>query len=278
MAAKDQDYLGVSPDWQNAGNWSTGVPVANDNVRLTDSSQALTTNLNQSAITPPYDLLHLSETMTGNLGGTGNPLIVDADTVTCRSGAQESWFRGTYPQFIAAPRLLTANACVIDTVAPELLTNLYVQRGLVTLLDSSVITNGFMLAEGSSAKLIVQANTVFSGDLHINAGRVILDGEVDGTVFLNGGVLEMTENADVNDLVQTGGTCEFDDGDFTGSVIIHAGHFNGSRHGKFTLIPDMKILSNVAHVNLRTQVGAIDITTFLQIGTAKVILDDGKTY
>lgn len=226
--------------------------------------------------------LFSAETMTGNLGGTGNPLKIDATTVTCRSGAQEFWIKGTYPEFIAAPKLLTPNACVIDTITPELLTNLFVQRGRVTIVDSSLVTTGYVLGEAGDAILVIQANTVFSGDLHIDAGRVLLSGEVDGVIYLSGGgILEMLEGCDVNKLLMTGGTCEFKDGSFTGatdSVVIKSGHFNGSAHGKQTTIPDFKILSNNASVNLRTGVNAIDITTYKQIGSAKVVLDDGKTY
>jgi len=282
MATANQNYQGVDNDWANAANWSaSGIPTADDLVRIGGSSQGLSVNLGQGAVSPGLDGLFLAETMTGDLGATGNPLIIDADTVTCRSGASQSWFEGTYAEFIAAPMLMTDNACVIDASGGDTITNLYSLRGRVTIVDGSAITNGFVMAESGSAILVIQANTTFSGDLHINSGRVLLSGEIDGTVFLDGGILEMLIGCDVNKLVLDGGTCQFKDGDFTGgsdSVIIKGGVFDASAHFKQTTIPNMRILSNTARINLRTKANAIDITTFKNIGNAILITDDGKSY
>ena len=60
-------WIGTDVDWATAGNWSpSGVPASTDNVYLENSSQSITSGLNQSAVT--LASLNIDQSFTGSLG------------------------------------------------------------------------------------------------------------------------------------------------------------------------------------------------------------------
>lgn len=60
-------WIATTDDYATAGNWSGGaVPVNGDDVHIENSSQAIGTNLNQSAVT--LNSFNREQSMTGNIG------------------------------------------------------------------------------------------------------------------------------------------------------------------------------------------------------------------
>jgi hypothetical protein len=70
-------YLNLSGDWNAVGNWSTGaVPVTGDTVYILTGTQAIITNLNQSAVT--LAALYIGMGFVGQLGSATANLQIGA--------------------------------------------------------------------------------------------------------------------------------------------------------------------------------------------------------
>ena len=68
MATK-KIWIGADAAWSTASNWSpTGVPASTDHVYLENSSQSITSGLDQSAVT--LGSLNIDQSFTGSLGTT----------------------------------------------------------------------------------------------------------------------------------------------------------------------------------------------------------------
>lgn len=71
---------GNEGDWGVAANWSpSGVPIANDDVFLENSSQSVDDTLDQSAV--ELDSLNIAQSFTGSLGLDDTPFQIDSPVV-----------------------------------------------------------------------------------------------------------------------------------------------------------------------------------------------------
>ena len=72
-------WLDVSGDWNATANWSGAtVPVSTDDVYILAGSQAINTNLGQSAVT--LNSLHIGMGFLGTIGTSTTPLAISATT------------------------------------------------------------------------------------------------------------------------------------------------------------------------------------------------------
>lgn len=286
MAVNNRDFLGVSSTLDDGANYSGGVaPATGDDARYQDSAQSLSVNM-AGLVAVDLEDLFLAETYTGNMGLSGSPLEIDCTGVfTCRSGGQECWAKGDFPEVHAAPLEHTANAFVLETRAAGNVDRLFVLRGRTRIVDGSDIVLIQMVRGANDAKLIVGAGTTISGDLHIPSGVVELDGTVSGIVYVSGtGRLVVTENASVNRLVQSDGMVEWQHGDFTHDVagvptiLVTGGFFDAHALARTHTVPRMWALGSAARLDLRTGMQNIIRTASKSIGTPQIKLDDGDTF
>jgi fibronectin-binding autotransporter adhesin len=169
----------VSFDWNDAGNWNTGiVPGAGDSVTIpsgTPNTPDLTSNVGIGALlnNSVVNLGDFGMTVAGNLRGSG-----------AISGTSVSNL------FIAAPGTIVDHATV---------TNLVVFGSSVTISRNMSV----------SGKLTIQNN----GNLTVGGQTVSVNGDL---ATLLGGTLTMTSSADVLTIL---GNATFNGGDETGKLV-----------------------------------------------------------
>lgn len=170
--------------------------------------------------------LLVAETYTGDLGGVGNELEINADEVIYRSGGAAGHIVGGFNTVYAYPVKGLPNALQIrsrDSSGSGKIGRMFVGRGWTTIVGGSTVDEIFMVPGANDARLIIQAGTTIPGDLHVGGGLVLLSGEVDGIIYMSGGILRCTvAAADANRIIGVGGEVHFDEGTITGGTFVLA--------------------------------------------------------
>lgn len=83
MAATYNDWLDVDNNYANAANWTLGVPVATQDVRIRTGTKDITSGLNQSAVT--LNSFLVTGGYAGSIGTVGTSLQIAVNNVTTAS-------------------------------------------------------------------------------------------------------------------------------------------------------------------------------------------------
>lgn len=221
-------WVGTTGAWSTAGNWSpSGVPVVDDDVIFRDNSQSVTTGLDQSALVGALDSLTIESTYTGNIGASGNPLIIDSDFVFNRSGGDEFWLKG-------------------DAV------------GSVVVLETNIAAENVFVVDGAQVR-----GYVYSGRMTLSA-TALFSGAI--TVLSTGGnlvpILIYNSGAESAGLILYDGLVESNTGTITGASFVHGGEFvhNGGTVTSLDCAGGVTYYDNGSILGLTSIGGLLDAT------------------
>lgn len=286
MATNNRDFLGNSSDISDDANYSGGVaPATGDDARYGDSDQSLSTGM-ADLIAVDLEDLFIAQTFVGNMGLNGAPFEIDCTGVfTCRSGGEECWVKGDFPEVHAAPLKYTANAFVFETRSGGDCDRFFVIRGRTVIVAGSDIDLVHFVRGANDATLIVQAGTTINGDIHVPSGVLEMSGTCSGIIYVSGsGRVVVKENASINRIIVADGVVEWFDGDFTHNVagvptiLVTGGFFDAHLLSKTHTVPRTWAFGGAAKLDLRSGQQNMIRTAAKQIGAPQIILDDGDTF
>ncbi len=262
------------------GNWTPSLPIANDIVRLLTSTTAINDQMDAFVLITLDDLL-VSEGLVNAMGSAAFPFEISSDTLTMQGGADTFHIKGDFPIVFAAPLRGTPNAFNLQGKSNGGNANIYASRGR-TLLDGSFsMVNGWLLPSANDGVLRIDGITM-TGDVHVDAGLLELNGTITGTLYVSGGGVVICESNAVLGPIQlsNGGTLQFNDGTIGGPVIVKGGHFDAHLHHDFEEITDpFTVIGTSSRVNLRTGTKSIEISgTKTAIANPQIILNDGESF
>jgi hypothetical protein len=226
MAIKYWTGASGDNDWSTAGNWNpSGVPVASDDVYITNSSVDISAGLGQSAIL--LASLHITQSYTGRIEGSASNEFLEIGATVCEIGEIFNGQTGT-----GSPKILldlgTTNASTC------------------TVTDTGVTTDGSnpleILAGNSSTDIIVKGGTLsINGDLtartirniNIHEGDVKIDDNLTFTKLnIAGGSVSI--DSDIADCAITSGTLDVVNGSNITTLDVDGGTVNISNNGTRT--------------------------------------------
>lgn len=171
-------FLGVSATWDTAGNWSTGAaPVDTNDIIIAQSSQDLTTNLDQRSVADiDPNSLRIYGTYTGSIGTVSTALKLDDVAVDCRvdvnGGANQilNLDLDSCPLAIVTRTGPNPYACYFSAGT---ITNLWVGSGVVRIGASATVTKLMLYQEPNSPPPIVYIDTGATiTDIYGSAGTI----------------------------------------------------------------------------------------------------------
>ncbi len=261
-------------DWANDSNWSGIVPISTDVIQLSDSSEPITTGLDQSLVDPAA--LIITPTMTGSIASSGSPLRFGTITTLSMSGlATETWIDANVTLLTVDMQNLNTNAFVICSVNAGTLTNSKIHRGKLQFGAACTFTADVGAPNVSDLELTVVAGSTCI-TLRVNGGKVFYSASA-GTpdIELNDGEIQQLLGL-VTSLIQNGGTYLWKAGTITGG-IINMGTFDAATmKGIKTIGANDLIIHENANVNLRdiSDLIAGDVKPF---GNPRILFNDGIT-
>lgn len=231
MAATTHRWTGsVDGDWENAGNWTNGVPGSggaglDTAIIPAGISQALTTNLDRQGDDGGQGLhlalLHVEEGAPA-IGASGSELKLTADKIKVFSGLDGSFY---FENATGAAGNETARM-IIDSLSNDIVITgdgaadfqqMEIVRGGVTLAvqdgNSGYAINRLYIAYATNPLFDVNVNITTVTDeitfLHIGGGTVVTNASENNVVVMSAGDLTFGESADwkaaTNQFFQTGG-------------------------------------------------------------------------
>ena len=162
----ENKWLGGSADANAAGNWSDGVPTADDDLAFLAEYTALTALSTNPAAHTAVDVntLYVGPGYTLSIAGTGAHFDISADKVHYQGTAGKLWLKdggGTTDRVIVDSTSPTPLSHDCISLAGDTFTRLNVLRGMCTIEASCTVTNivvGARNAGVSEAKLVINAS------------------------------------------------------------------------------------------------------------------------
>ena len=252
MATRTWTGTAADGSWTNTTNWlEAAVPVTGDAVYFYNSSQAVSTNLAQSAVT--LTSLTIDSSYTGTIGTATTLLAIGATNVTIggvgASGIQGAGATrinlnlGSVASTVTVLSSANSGADVGEPPIRLLGTNIVVnaESGFIgggTEAGDAATFNFFRVGSGASGSLssptvyIGQGSTITEWDI---AGGTILDLSNQATTTINiaGGTYTRQGNGAVTTLNILNGTCRYNGtGTITNSFINGTLDFSGDTRAK----------------------------------------------
>lgn len=185
---------GTSGDFSVAGNWSgAAVPVAADDVYLTNNAVDITLGLNQSAIT--LNSLNVDQSYTGKIAAAGTYLQINATTLNIgkasgdqsASGSQRIHLNGTFTTAnIVDTGQSSADSgfqpvCLLGTIATLNVRSGRLGVAVLTPIETATVTTvNITQSDTASSSPVVTFGIVALTTANIEAGKLIHKGT--GTV------------------------------------------------------------------------------------------------
>lgn len=198
----DKYWVGsVDTDYSVAGNWSpSGVPVASDDVYITNGAVDINLGLDQSAVV--LSSFHVSDSYVGTIGTEDDYLQIASSVVEIgenfdgRTGVGSSRIR------IDLGSGTAAQVNVTNTGTPD-------GQSSLDLIAGNASTDLNVIA--GSVSLGADLSSVTVGDINVHGGTVLISSDVTMTK-LNQSAGDIQCFSDLPDLDQSGGTLLLLDG------------------------------------------------------------------
>lgn len=232
------DGGGGGTDWNDTTNWSGGVPVNGDVVYIDRTSDSITTNLNQSAVT--LNGLYITSNFTGSIGndpdsgsneflqiavnGANGPVVIgdgngngsqrlnlDFGTTDTHIDIRQTPTTGTDSPF--APLRIK-----MDNSGSEVQVN--GDNSNVAFNDDPSLSSKDMGAVTifAGSNITIGPGSVYT-TLDVVNGNVLVEA-TQGTNVIAGGTVQLEGSATVTSITQTGGTVE---SNTTGIITTYTG-------------------------------------------------------
>lgn len=184
----------VDSGWGTAGNWSAGVPVDGQEVKVLTNSRTIP-GTDHSLV--QLDVMLAAADFLGALGSIGTPMRIDAAECTLEHGGANLYLDGIIANLYTDFPSLAATACVINSVNAKTVTAWRHRRGRATVGAACTLTAMHIIGEPAPGQSIVQFVAGCTPTLvEQECGKIIWDGNA-GTP---------TVNVDGGELEQNGGT------------------------------------------------------------------------
>lgn len=273
-----RNFAGVNDDWESVSNWT--VPVPNDDVIIRNSSQSLAQNLDQTGVGEPGESgsqltsLVVARDYTGNIGGTGNPLRINAETARIFPGGKECWITGAFTEIHVHPLLREANAVVLGsqgTSDGENIDDAFFYGGRIVVPTNTKIENLYILP-GDAFVLIETAGTGSIDYLYVDGGQEVEFKGACTNLINSGGIVRVTGGSVTNYDGQPGAKLAWEEGSITKIISRGTHHVDGTKHTAAATLTTLIALGGTT-VDFRTGVNAITITNQTVLGGAKLLED-----
>lgn len=209
-------WQGGDGNWNTGSNWSTGSAPGADNNVVFDGSTNVSVTTVPSTTTTNIALLQTDRTYSGDLGGSGNEIVLLADKII-HEGTGTLWWNSntgtSKTDSIVVNSTNTTNAATIGGDEVEYIT---VNGGRVTISGS--LSTDCNLIIGSSGIVDVTANGSLTAST-LTMGGGICNSNIDwSSAVVSGGTFTQA-TTEVASLTCTGGTCYLNFRDPSGSEI-----------------------------------------------------------
>ena len=251
-------WISSNGDWGNTASWSTGsVPVSSDLVIFDgiSSNRSVTGGLNQTGVNLAE--LQISPAYTGNIGLTGNPLVIDSLKVLHRGSGTLYWKAETDATRIRidSPNLIAAAVLSGSSSGWRLA----VKKGHVTCDDTvnnirelRIMRDNAIVFVEKNGSTQIDSFVMTAGFCENNRGITGDDGTgVTRQAVVSGGLFVHQEGA-VDFLRILGGNVEWNASELLGSALVGSGVLDLTKTGNAKQINELEIFPG-ADVFLTTQ-------------------------
>jgi hypothetical protein len=262
----------------NAAAFGGALPVDADVAYLQNSNGNLVTGLDRSAdfgAGESLASLNVAPGFIGNIGDTDNYLIVPADVVKFSGAGVKNYIKTGGSVVYAAPQKNGPTSLVLASIGTgaDAVVACYVLQGQVVVPSGSEYTDVWVTSLDPNAKFVLSAGAEITGTLHVLGGFVEVYGTV-AEVLMMGGHTIFDEGSDVASFkLFNGAVLQWKDGSITTGVVHDRSTFDGSMHKEIASLSLTAI--GEPTVNVRTQVGAITLSSWTPVGRPYLIQDDG---
>ena len=283
-ATSQQATMATNRDFDNTGNWDNAdVPDPGDSTLLADiiASKGIDGKSITLLLGTPLAHLRVAPTWLGDIGSSGNQLILDADEVRYGADSRKECHlkMDVTNDFYAEHSSMETDALVFThrtTACP----NFWALRGRTKLSPTPTITNlRIVPLTGDDGNCIV---TVESGGtlvlLQMKGGRCEYKSTVTlPTVDMFAGELTHNSTGTITAAtIDADGNLIMLDGVITTAIVFGGGRLDLSRSAKDKTITTLHALDG-AIIDLRNYAGTNTITTLKTYGQPKILMNNGTS-
>lgn len=251
MADETNVWQSVDGNWNTLGSWSEGhVPLVTERVIFpSGQTQSVTAGLDQSGVPVVLGLLQIDEGYSGDIGGSGSPLIISA-TKLVHQGSGVLWFEddvATPHIIIDAPQPTSQVAANIDGTDIGRITCMRGKTVISANITAApdILECGFAGNLSSDVELVVTAEAPTMPLLLVFGGRVTANSEV--TQVIQGAGTLIKELTDIITLYLMGGLCVYNVEDVAATpfnfftAYVEAGTLDFTRVSKTTGVENLTV-------------------------------------
>lgn len=214
----------TSGDWGVAANWTPAtVPVNGDDVFFSSGSVNVDAGLAQGAVT--LGSLRIGSQYTGNIGSSGNYLVIGSTLVIFNSGGAECWLDGAYTTLRVLNGISSANMLQVkgDTGTLRVLGG----NGTITYSASSTTLDVVEIFGAEGITVAIPSGVTSLDNVTVDSGVLTCGAPVGTLLNIIGGLVKITDSATVNVLDLNGGVSEYN----TSGTLTELNAYQG----KFTI-------------------------------------------
>ena len=214
MAKKWTTWTGASSTaWATAGNWSNGLPDADDTAVIDGAVDIVGGAVSSGEV----DAVYVASTYTGDIGSSGTPLEIDVADFQFDVGTSTP---------VAYVRLIgSANAAPVVTISGgNGSASLYLAGTVTKMIVNSTATGVFYLGESASKTLaITELVMVGCSNATVNATTAAnIAWASSGKVHMDAGTLKISENFGASGVCEClGGTLTIDSWTITSGDVLN---------------------------------------------------------